>query len=71
MSLAQAKASKRYVAANREHYMKIMRENYYRKKEEYLDRNHKRTLEITAGAQRWRKIVGPTYWILKNWSNLR
>lgn len=70
MSLAQCKTNKRYVAAHREHYLKIMRENYYRKKEEYLDRSHKRVREITAGAQRWRKIVGPTYWDLKNWSDL-
>lgn len=70
MSLAQGKANKRYVAANREHYTKVMRENYYNKKEEYLDRTHKRTRTVTRGAQRWRNIVGPNYWDLKNKTDL-
>lgn len=64
MSLAQGKASKRYVAAHREQYLKMMRDNYDRKKEEYIDKNNKRSREITAGAQRWRKTVGMNYWDL-------
>lgn len=70
MSLAQARASKRYRAAHREQHLQVLRDNYHNNKERYLKASHKRTREITVGARRWRKIVGSRYWVLINKSDL-
>jgi len=65
MSLAQCKATKRYMDKHREHYRTMQRANYQKNKERDLAACHKRTREINEGARRWRKIVGRNYWDLK------
>ena len=65
MSLGQYKATKQYKERHRAEHLEACKQRHIRNKEEDNAKGRKRNREITEGAQRWRKTVGPSYWGLK------
>jgi len=65
MSLAQSRCSKRYKDQHRTEHLALCRRNYWKNKKRQNKATNRRGKEITAGAKRWRKTVGPAYWTQK------